>query len=103
VINTAHLPTAAQMPNERPTLVDQLTRKADVNHDGTVTSAEFTAFLGGLMQELDRERPTGERPQATRPVEPAAAEPVPHVTATPRPASAVEALQKAIARTGGDR
>lgn len=54
MIDTTHTlvgPAGASAP--RSPLVDQLARRADADHDGQVTSAEFASFLSELMQSLD--------------------------------------------------
>lgn len=41
---------------DRSQLIDQLARRVDTNRDGQVTSGEFSTFLSGLMQSLDKEQ-----------------------------------------------
>ena len=55
MITTTSLPTSSNV-TERSPLLDQLARKIDADRDGTLTSAEFSQFLAGLMQSLDEEQ-----------------------------------------------
>lgn len=104
MITTTNLPGAAHaIPQERPTLVDQLARKADVNRDGTVTTAEFTAFLGGLLQTLDRDEAARDAEPPVPPAAVVATEADPRLAVTPQPSAAVESLRRAIRRTEGDK
>lgn len=52
------LQTMTQGPGapDRSQLIDQLARRVDTNRDGQVTSGEFSTFLSGLMQSLDKEQ-----------------------------------------------
>ena len=85
-------------------LIDQLARKADGNHDGTVTSAEFTAFLSSLMQSLDAEARTAAGGEsageslAAAPTPPPALDGVQPATT----AAVVEAWRRAIAAARGE-
>jgi len=56
---------------DRSQLIDQLARRVDTNRDGQVTSGEFSTFLSGLMQSLDKEQ-SSYRTQS----DPASAQPV---------------------------
>ena len=67
------LQTLTQGPGatDRSQLINQLARRVDSNRDGQVTSGEFSTFLSGLMQSLDKKQ-SSHRTQS----DPTSAEPV---------------------------
>jgi hypothetical protein len=101
VVTTLHL-RIEHAGADRSSLVDQLARKADVNRDGTVSDAEFRAYLSdvtGTAAALEPAPPSAEAPQsAAAPRTPTGAEPT-----EPNPKAKAAALDRAIARTNGDR
>jgi hypothetical protein len=103
VITNINLRVSAADSAEKSPLLEQLARKADANHDGTLTSAEFTAFLSTLTKSLDDD---GKQPAAERPGDPStnvhASVALPALARPTTPAVAIEALRRAITRTEGE-
>jgi hypothetical protein len=103
VINalTTHLATTSTADARSP-LLDQIARRADVNRDGNVTSAEFSNFLSGLMESLEAEaRNTAADPQTASTV-PAPSTPELLKTVS-SPSAAADALRRAIAAASKER
>ena len=88
MINSLHS-SAAATSSERSPLIEQLVRRADADRDGQLTTAEFSAFLEGLVQSLDRDQAAA-RPDA--PAEPTAA-----AVSSPAPVDIAAALSRARA------
>lgn len=100
MITTAHLRGTEVGERPRTSLIDQLARKADANKDGTVSSAEFTAFLSSLTESLDHEEQAAKTPSASATdLGPGAAPAVPALRSADGQASAAQALRRAIQRT----
>ncbi len=56
MIDRMQILTQGSGATDRSQLIDQLARRVDTNRDGQVTSGEFSTFLSGLMQSLDKEQ-----------------------------------------------
>lgn len=95
---TQHLSTG----NAQSPLLDQLSRRADADRDGTVSTAEFSAFLTSLVQSLDDETAQAKQAAASEPV----AQPVtpaPSPTGSPSAKAMASALRTAIAAVREER
>jgi hypothetical protein len=63
VINTLHTITASTkgLGQDSSPLAQQIAKRADANHDGAVSSEEFSIFMQELLARLDApaDQPTG--------------------------------------------
>lgn len=102
MITTTNLRISTADAAEKSPLLEQLAKKADVNRDGNVTSAEFTAFLSTLMKSLDTEHGSKDIPKIDERTRDAVAD---VLTIASRqaasPAAAIDALRRAISRAEG--
>lgn len=68
MINNLNPVVSGSASTDRSQLAEQLARRSDSNRDGQVTSAEFSAFLTGLMQSLDSEHASDAAAGGTAPI-----------------------------------
>jgi len=78
---SSHLKSETETSKLAP-LAERVMKRADVNRDGDVTSAEFSDFLSKLSASLEAELPAPRAHQATMPAAPASVPPVPAASST---------------------
>jgi hypothetical protein len=83
--------------NDLAPLVQQLAKRADTNHDGTVTSAEFSDFLSKLVQSID-ETPQAPATTPSSAVAGTAAAPATAVATQTPGAAAIRAIVAALSK-----